>query len=86
MNYKDELYHYGVPGMRWGQRRMERKLERHARKYNKIELAMEKNVLKRVSPPNGHSGPTIMIVKNSDKQQKLIYKMRKNEKKGRGIN
>lgn len=41
-NYNNELYHYGVKGMKWGVRRDERKLTRNVKKAHKLADKVEK--------------------------------------------
>lgn len=75
-NYTDELYHYGIPGQRWGVRRYLNKLkEGFSSKKNKKQLNSRK-----------YNGPQLTDKKISLNKKKIYYKNATNDQLIRATN
>ena len=74
-NYNDELCHYGVLGMKWGQRKASRTLNKKLRKSFKAHDAYKKSISsKTIKSPVDGSTKTIMIsnVKKQNAYDKAV--------------
>lgn len=95
MNYRvirsDELYHFGVPGMRWGHRKNPahyyakrvKKLNRLDKKYRKMNLKSKKMDYKSAKLEyKGSERALVKSAKYKDKASKLARKAEKAKSKG----